>query len=72
MIEKINKKMAEHIEAILRKPIITNEEYMILCGYLSKLEAEKSKAEFEADSEARDERFRTLLGALWGGGLSNA
>lgn len=67
MIDKVNKKMAEHVEAILNKPIITNEDFALLANYLAKLEAAEASKKYEAEREERDKRFQTLTAALAGG-----
>lgn len=68
MLEKIRSKMEDHIWSILEKPIITNEEYMLISGYLSKLEREQDKAKFEQSREDNDKRLRALMELTMGGG----
>jgi hypothetical protein len=67
MLEKIRSKMESHVLAILEKPIITNEEYMLISGYLSKLEMEEEKAKFEQSREDSDKRLRALMELTMGG-----
>lgn len=68
MIKKIRNKMEEHIFSILEKPIITNEEYMLIGGYLSKLEMDQEKVKMEQSREDSDKRLRTLMELTLGGG----
>lgn len=68
MLEKIRSKMESHVLAILEKPIITNEEYMLIGGYLAKLEMEQEKAKFEQSREDSDKRLRALMELTMGGG----
>ena len=60
MLEKIRAKMEDHIWSILEKPIITNEEYMLISGFMAKLEMEQNK-------EDSDKRFRALMDLTMGG-----
>ena len=60
MLEKIRSKMESHVLAILEKPIITNEEYMLISGFMAKLEMEQNK-------EDSDKRFRALMDLTMGG-----
>lgn len=68
MLEKIRSKMESHVLAILEKPIITNEEYMLIAGYLAKLEMEQEKAKLEQSREDSDKRLRALMELTMGGG----
>lgn len=67
MIEKVKNKMQQHVETILEKPIITNDEFMLLKMYLEKLEYIESQEKYKADSEERDKRFKALMGIVSGG-----
>ena len=67
MLEKIRAKMESHVLAILEKPIITNEEYMLIAGYLAKLEMEQEKAKLEQSREDSDKRLRALMELTMGG-----
>ncbi len=61
MIEKIEEKIAAHVETILAKDAISFCEYQILANELHRLN-EKEKAEkWKADSKQRNE---TLIAAL--------
>ena len=42
MKEIIKKKMDEHVEKILAKEEISNEEYFLLCSVLQKIEGEEA------------------------------
>lgn len=70
MLKKIRSKMEDHIVAILEKPIITNEEFMILNGYLAKLEMEIAQEKIERDRGESDKRIKAMMDFVWGGGNS--
>lgn len=67
MLKKIRSKMEDHIVAILEKPIITNEEYMILSGFLAKLEAERMQEKLEKERGESDKRLKALMDFTMGG-----
>ena len=67
MLKKIRSKMEDHIVAILEKPIITNEEYMILNGFLAKLEAEQMQEKREKERGENDKRLKALMDFTMGG-----
>lgn len=67
MLKKIRAKMEDHIVAILEKPIITNEEYMILNGFLAKLEAERMQEKLEKEKGESDKRLKALMDFTMGG-----
>ena len=67
MIKKIRSKMEDHIVAILEKPIITNEEYMLLNGFLAKMEAEQMQEKLEREKGENDKRFKALMDFTMGG-----
>ena len=67
MLKKIRSKMEDHIVAILEKPIITNEEYMILNGFLAKLEAERMQEKLDREKGESDKRFKALMDFTMGG-----
>ena len=50
--ETIKKKMDEHIERILAKKEISNEDYYLLCMVPQKIEGEEKLAEMQAKNEA--------------------
>ena len=70
MIEKIKNKMEAHVNALLAKPIITNDEFMLLKVYLERLEFIASQEKLSAEREEHDKKFHALMSALTGGGLS--
>lgn len=70
MIEKIKKKMEAHANALLEKPILTQDEFMLLKIYLERLEFVAAKEKTEAESEERDKRFQALMSVFSGGGLN--
>lgn len=61
MKEKIRAKMEAHIKSILDKPIITNDEYMIICGYLNKLETEEQLAESKKSAAESSARLKAAM-----------
>lgn len=67
MIEEIKAKMEDHVKSILAKPIITDQEYMLIAGYLSKLECEALQAETKAKDEERQQQFQERLKGILGG-----
>lgn len=52
MKETIKQKMDEHIQKILAKEEISNEDYYLLNMLLQKIEGEEKLAEMEAKNEA--------------------
>ena len=67
MRKKVEEKMRQHVEMLLEKPIITNEEFMLLKMYLEKLEYTESQEKYKAENEERDKRFQALMGVFAGG-----
>lgn len=61
MKDKIRAKMEAHIKSILDKPIITNDEYMIICGYLNKLETEEQLAESKKSAAESSARLKAAM-----------
>lgn len=58
MKEKIKKRMGAHIESLLRKEVLTKEDYDTLASVLSKIE-------FDEGKEERDAQYKNLmLGAM--------
>lgn len=66
MKEKIRAKMEAHIKTILEKPIITDQEYMLIAGYLSKLEAEEQAEASRKSLEDSQARLRAMMGFIGG------
>lgn len=58
MKEIIKKKMDEHVEKILAKEEISNEEYFLLCSVLQKVEGEEKLAEIKARNEEEREKSK--------------
>ena len=67
MKDKIRAKMEAHIRTILEKPIITDQDYMLIAGYLSKLEMEESQAESKKRLEEQQKQFQKKLADVIGG-----
>lgn len=57
MKEIIKKKMDEHIDRILAKEEISNEDYYLLNMLMQKIEAEERIAAMEAQNEADKEKM---------------
>jgi hypothetical protein len=65
MKEKIQEKLTSHIEKILAKEEIGNDEYYILLGVLQRIEREeKAKVEFEK-SEKTNKKYKEQMQALF-------
>jgi hypothetical protein len=64
MIQKIEVKMENHVKSILKKDAIDFADYQILADYLARLNRKKEAAEWEAESEERNERFKALCETL--------
>ncbi len=58
MKEIIKKKMDEHIEKILEKEEISNEDYYLLSMVYQKIEGEEKLAEMEAKNEEEREKSK--------------
>lgn len=67
MKDKILAKMEAHVNSILDKPIITDNEYVLISGYLSKLEMDEQKAENEKRAAESQEQLKKSMMAVWGG-----
>ena len=67
MKEKIRAKMEAHVKSIIEKPIITDQEYMLIAGYLSKLEMEESQEESKKRLEEQQKQFQKKLADVIGG-----
>ena len=67
MIEKIRNKLEKHVEALLKKPIITNEEFALLSTYLGKLEFEAGEEKREQEMKESNKRLQSVFTALTGG-----
>lgn len=64
MKNKIRDKMESHVRSILDKPIISNEEFMLLSNYLSKLEFEEQQEENKRRSEESNKRLKAMTDML--------
>lgn len=67
MIEEIRAKMETHVKSILKKPIITDQEYMLIAGYLSKMECEEAQAESKKQAEESRKQFQEKFADMIGG-----
>lgn len=61
MKDRIRAKMEAHVESILGKPIINDQEYMLIAGYLSKLEFEEQAEESKRSAEENQERMKKMM-----------
>ena len=61
MKEKIEKKIKECIDSILRKEHIDYEEYQTLAAEFGRLEAKEKAEKWEAESEERNKRMAELM-----------
>ena len=66
MKDRIRAKMEAHVESILGKPIINDQEYMLIAGYLSKLEFEEQAEESKRSAEENQERMKKMM-SIFGG-----
>lgn len=57
MREKIEDKINKHIEQILSKEEITNEDALYLLNVLSKIENDEQRLKFEAESKERTRKM---------------
>lgn len=64
MKDKIRLKMESHVQTILDKPIITNEEYMLISAFLGKLELEEQQEENKRRSEESNKRLKAMTDML--------
>lgn len=69
MIERIKNKLSEHVEELLQKDSITNEEFWLLDKYAEKLEFLSGKEEREKESAENRERMKAMLNTVLGGDL---
>lgn len=67
MKEEIRAKMEAHVKSILKKPIITDQEYMLIAGYLSKIECEEAQAESKKQAEESQKQFQKKIADMLGG-----
>lgn len=61
MKEKIEKKIKECIDSILRKEHIDYEEYQTLAAEFGRLEAKEKSEKWEAETEERNKRMAELV-----------
>jgi hypothetical protein len=61
MKEKIEKKIKECIDSILRKEHIDYEEYQTLAAEFGRLEAKEKAEKWEAETEERNKRMAELV-----------
>ena len=68
MKEKIEKKIKESINAILRKEYLDFEDYQMLTAELGRIKADEAAAKYEAEKEERDAKMQAMLGSACGFG----
>lgn len=61
MIDKIEAKISEHINAILSQKTITYEDYITLTGELSRLQAKEREAELSANNKEQQKMWLETL-----------
>lgn len=66
MKDKILAKMEAHVKSILDKPIITDNEYVLISGYLSKLELDEQKEESKKSAAESQEKLKAAMSVLGG------
>jgi len=70
MIEKIEQKLDMHVKSILSKPIITNDEFMLIKAYLERLEFVEAQKKSAEERKEHDKKFNALMASLAGGGFN--
>ena len=68
MKEKIVNKLNNHIDSLLEKPELTNEEYMILKEKLREIKYAEEEAARKIDWEQKMKELSSLIFSLPGGG----
>lgn len=68
MKEKIEKKIKESINAILRKEYLDFEDYQMLTAELGRIKADEAAAKYEVEKEERDAKMQAMLGYACGFG----
>lgn len=66
MKDKILAKMEAHVKSIIDKPIITDNEYVLIAGYLSKLEIDEQKEESKRSVAENQEKLKAAMSMLGG------
>lgn len=66
--EKIEKKISDCIDAIIRKEHIDYQDYQTLTAELSRIKADEAAAKYEAEKEERDAKMQAMLGYTFGFG----
>ena len=66
MKEKILAKMEAHVKTIIDKPIITNEDYMLIAGYLAKIEFDEQQEASKKSLAESQERLKNAMSMIGG------
>lgn len=66
MKDKILAKMEAHVKSIIEKPIITNEDYMLIAGYLSKIQFEEQEEERKKNIAESQEKLKSAMSLIGG------
>lgn len=66
--EKIEKKIKESVDAILRKEHLDFEDYQMLTAELGRIKSDEAAAKYEAEKEERDAKMQAMLGYTFGFG----
>lgn len=65
MKEKIEKKIRECIESILRKEHIDFQDYQTLTAELGRIKADEAAAKYEEEKAERDAKMAQMLGYVF-------
>ena len=66
MKEKIEKKISEHINSILRKEHLDFVDYQILTAEISRIKADEAAKKYEEETAERNERMSQLMSFAMG------
>lgn len=66
MKEKIVAKVDEHINRLLEKPELTNEEYMILKVRLDEIRMAEREAKYDLERKGETQKLYKMIGDLMG------
>lgn len=67
MIDEIRVRMKEHVQSILEKPRLTDQEYFLIMGYLDRIQGEIASEKNEQARQESNEKLRMLMDSIVGG-----
>lgn len=67
MKDKIEKKLAAHINAILSKTQLSYKDYKTLAAELGRIKADEAAKKWENEAEERNEKMAQLFATTFGG-----